>query len=203
MKKKEKSSSSSSYRHYRHERRRSRRSRSRSRSTSRRRKYHRNEEDEDEEDHHKRYYQRSRSGSRHHHRHSKYEDHHDEDIIDRKIYIGDLMDVSRQLLDDTFSKFGQIAHIKLIEGKDYGFITFKHGSSAKEAIEEMNGAVVGSGKIKVNRAKMVERQHRSVPWVDEDGRLSDMLDTVKAASQFHAYEQPPIQRTLTNYDDLL
>lgn len=30
----------------------------------------------------------------------------------------------------------------------YGFITFKHSSSAKEAIEEMNGAVVGGGKIK-------------------------------------------------------
>ncbi|CAO3645293.1 unnamed protein product [Cunninghamella blakesleeana] len=163
--------------------------------------------DDDNDDHyHHRYTSNGNNSRSHHHRHgSRYgnDDQYDDDAIDRKIYIGDLLDISRKELEDVFSKFGPVSHIKLIDGKDYGFITFKHSSSAKEAIEEMNGAVVGGGKIKVNRAKMIERQHRSAPWVDEDGRLSDMLEPITAVSQFQAIEQPPIQRTLTNYDDIL
>ncbi|KAI8334405.1 hypothetical protein BC941DRAFT_432912 [Chlamydoabsidia padenii] len=155
-------------------------------------------EDDDgssDDSHYKRYRHRHGSPGRRHRRRST-------DLGDRalkKIYIGDLVTgTTESELEQAFLRFGPIKHIKLIEGKEYGFITFEDSSSAQEAISTMDGALIGSQKIRVNRAKMMERS-RYGTWMDEDGEKTYH----KTAPPLHSLDPPLIQRTLTSYDDLL
>ncbi|CAO3593418.1 unnamed protein product [Absidia cylindrospora] len=127
-----------------------------------------------------------------------------DDRLRKKIYIGDLANVSSSELEQVFSKFGRITHVKLIEGKEYGFITFEEATSAQEAISMMDGTVVGAHKIKVNRAKMMDRsRHSNLTWMDEDGGKSYGSSTSGPKIPPLDTLDPPIQRTLTSYDDLL
>ncbi|CDH51428.1 hypothetical protein RO3G_09035 [Lichtheimia corymbifera JMRC:FSU:9682] len=200
----------------------------RCRSTSRRRSYHRSssrygysgsESDDDD------YYRRRRRPS--YHRDSRYHyrgrsrdtyDHAgryiDTEFYSTKVYIGDLEGVSRDGLERAFSRYGSIREIKMVEGKDYAFVTFEDKTSALDAIQGMHGVLLGSRNIKVNRAKIPERNQvgfGNVPWTDEDGNLAkeemqsypasrDMLSL--AASGEDLNTQPPVGRALTSYDDL-
>ncbi|KAI8098965.1 uncharacterized protein BX664DRAFT_320041 [Halteromyces radiatus] len=121
----------------------------------------------------------------------------------KKIYIGDLADITSSELEKVFSKFGVITHIKLIEGKEYGFITFERSSSAQEAISAMDGTLIRDHKIKVNRAKMMDRSRHgsgNSSWMDEDG-------SIRTEAPRYTFPTPQVPdhppRTLTSYDDLL
>ncbi|CDS11117.1 hypothetical protein LRAMOSA03380 [Lichtheimia ramosa] len=207
----------------------SRHSSRRRRSSSRRRSYHRSSSrygysgsDSDDDD----YYRRRRRSS--YHRDSRY--HHyrgrsrdtydhagryiDTEFYSTKVYIGDLEGVSRDGLERAFSRYGSIREIKMVEGKDYAFVTYDDKASALDAIQSMHGVLLGSRNIKVNRAKIPERNQvgfGNVPWTDEDGNLAkeemqsyppsrDMLPLSAAGEDLNT--QPPVGRALTSYDDL-
>ncbi|KAK3821306.1 MAG: hypothetical protein J3Q66DRAFT_398350 [Benniella sp.] len=95
-----------------------------------------------------------------------------------KIYVGNLQSsVSLTSLRTAFKPFGDIEDMNLVEGKDYGFITFKEPAAARLALEKMNGALLEGTEIRVNRAKIPERNRHGfagVAWTDEDGELAKM-----------------------------
>ncbi|KAI7901738.1 uncharacterized protein BX663DRAFT_513878 [Cokeromyces recurvatus] len=219
------------YYHRRHRRRSS------SGSRSPRRYYRRRYSDSDSD------YERHHSSSKHRHYRSSHRHHSDRSYSSRsnkggdvyteaaqyidtefyptKIYIGDIENVTESQIESIFSRFGPLESVKLVEGKDYGFVTYEKKESALAAIQNMNGALLGSKHIKVNRAKIPERNKigfGNIPWQDEDGLMA------KEAASYHSYnrrrsstlmildnlkdenqtslELPIPRRALTSYDDL-
>ncbi|KAI9487807.1 MAG: hypothetical protein EXX96DRAFT_514506 [Benjaminiella poitrasii] len=219
----------------RHYHRRHRR-RSSSGSRSPRRSYRRRYSDSDSD------YERRRGSSSRHYRSSSHRHHSDRgysrhnsnssrrgdvyteaaqyidtEFYSTKIYIGDLENVTEDHVRSIFSRFGPLESVKLVEGKDYGFVTYEKQESALAAIQNMHGALLGSRHIKVNRAKIPERNKigfGNIPWQDEDGLMAKealsnrrrssvlmMLDNVKPDPQLSADSLIP-RRALTSYDDL-
>ncbi|ORY99507.1 hypothetical protein BCR41DRAFT_375472 [Lobosporangium transversale] len=95
-----------------------------------------------------------------------------------KVYVGNLPEsASLTSLRVAFRPFGDIDDMNIVEDKDYGFVTFKEPEAAQQALEKMNGAVLEGTVIRVNRAKIPERNHHGfagVAWMDEDGELTRM-----------------------------
>ncbi|KAF8983268.1 hypothetical protein BGZ46_010566 [Entomortierella lignicola] len=95
-----------------------------------------------------------------------------------KIYIGNLPEsASLTSLRTAFRPFGDIDDLNLVEGKDFGFVTYKEPEAAIKALEKMNGATLEGTVIRVNRAKIPERNRHGfagVAWMDEDGELARM-----------------------------
>ncbi|KAF9570980.1 RNA-binding protein 39 [Mortierella alpina] len=95
-----------------------------------------------------------------------------------KVYVGHLPEsVSLTALRTAFGPFGEIEDMNLVEGKDFGFVTFKEPEAARRALEAMNGATIDGAVIKVNRAMIPERNRRGfagVAWTDEDGELAKL-----------------------------
>ncbi|KAG9321353.1 hypothetical protein KVV02_007151 [Mortierella alpina] len=95
-----------------------------------------------------------------------------------KVYVGHLPEsASLTGLRTAFGPFGEIEDMNLVEGKDFGFVTFKEPEAARRALESMNGATIEGAVIKVNRAMIPERNRRGfagVAWTDEDGELAKL-----------------------------
>lgn len=95
-----------------------------------------------------------------------------------KVYVGHLPEsVSLTSLRTAFGPFGEIEDMNLVEGKDFGFVTFKEPEAARRALEAMNGAMIEGAVIKVNRAMIPERNRigfAGVAWTDEDGELAKL-----------------------------
>ncbi|KAF8933010.1 RNA-binding protein 39 [Dissophora ornata] len=95
-----------------------------------------------------------------------------------KIYVGNLPEsISLTSLRTAFGPFGDIEDMNLVEGKDFGFVTYKEPEAAKMALEQMNGIKLDGTEIRVNRAKIPERNRNGfagVAWMDEDGELARM-----------------------------
>ncbi|KAF9912267.1 hypothetical protein EC991_000158 [Linnemannia zychae] len=93
-----------------------------------------------------------------------------------KIYVGNLpSSISLTSLRTLFAPFGDIEDMNLVEGKDFGFVTYVEPAGAQQALAKMNGAMLDGTYIRVNRAKIPERNRRGfagVAWMDEDGELA-------------------------------
>ncbi|KAI7871310.1 hypothetical protein BDF14DRAFT_1765678 [Spinellus fusiger] len=102
----------------------------------------------------------------------------------------------------------------MVDGKEYGFITYDDKASALAAIQSMHGAYLGTRRIKVNRAKIPERNRvgfGNIPWTDEDGALAkEEMQSYPASRDASPMTKPDLQETapmpgrraLTTYDDL-
>jgi heterogeneous nuclear ribonucleoprotein A1/A3 len=80
-----------------------------------------------------------------------------------KIYVGNLSyDTTGEDLNELFSKFGQIADVKLITDRDTGrskgfaFITFAQEEPIEDALA-LNGTEFQGRRVKVNAAKEENR----------------------------------------------
>ncbi|KAI1321576.1 hypothetical protein EDD11_003056 [Mortierella claussenii] len=95
-----------------------------------------------------------------------------------KIYVGNLpASASLTTLRTAFRPFGDIEDMNIVEGKDFGFVTYKEPEAAQKALEKMNGTTLDGTEIRVNRAKIPERNRHGfagVTWMDEDGELARM-----------------------------
>ncbi|KAG0317065.1 RNA-binding protein 39 [Dissophora globulifera] len=93
-----------------------------------------------------------------------------------KIYVGNLPEsASLTSLRTAFGPFGDIDDLNLVEGKDFGFVTYREPEAARKALEQMNGTKIDGVEIRVNRAKIPERNRHGfagVAWMDEDGELA-------------------------------
>ncbi|KAI7821039.1 hypothetical protein BC939DRAFT_456340 [Gamsiella multidivaricata] len=95
-----------------------------------------------------------------------------------KIYVGNLPEsATLTTLRTAFGPFGDIEDMNLVEGKDFGFVTYKDPEAAREALQKMNGSTLDGVEIRVNRAKIPERNRHGfagVAWMDEDGELAKL-----------------------------
>ncbi|CAJ0824930.1 11963_t:CDS:2 [Entrophospora sp. SA101] len=91
----------------------------------------------------------------------------DSEFYMTKIYVGDLRDVTERELHGAFEKFGEIKKVDMLPGKGIAFIDFDTEKGATEARRRMNGCLLGSGYITVNRAIRPEKSINGYgPWND-------------------------------------
>ena len=84
-----------------------------------------------------------------------------------QIYVGNMSyGMTEESLGAVFAEFGEVASVKIItdretgRAKGFGFITMPDDSSAKNAIEELNGKEVEGRTLRVNEAKPKEERPR-------------------------------------------
>ncbi|KAH3756173.1 hypothetical protein Pelo_12024 [Pelomyxa schiedti] len=69
------------------------------------------------------------------------------------VYVGNMsLDTTSQDLCSLFEPFGEIASIKMIQGKTYSFVKFTSVESAQEAIKTLNGAILKGNTIQTDKA---------------------------------------------------
>ncbi|RHZ53488.1 hypothetical protein Glove_441g108 [Diversispora epigaea] len=96
----------------------------------------------------------------------------DTEFYPKKIFVGELREVTERELHNAFERFGDIENIDWLPEKGIAFIDFDTEENADEARRKMNGALLGSSYIQVNRAKRPERNVNgfgNMPWSDADG----------------------------------
>ncbi|KAL1189170.1 Glycine-rich RNA-binding protein 8 [Cardamine amara subsp. amara] len=103
------------------------------------------------------------------------------------VYVGGLpYDVTEEALRRVFSIYGSVLTVKIvndrsIRGKCYGFVTFSNRRSADDAIEDMDGKIIGGRLVRVNEVttrggRMDSGQGRFQPrggWDKSPDRRSD------------------------------
>ncbi|EXX73454.1 hypothetical protein RirG_060180 [Rhizophagus irregularis DAOM 197198w] len=108
----------------------------------------------------------------------------DTEFYTKKIYVGELKDVTERALHMAFERFGDIENINMVSEKGIAFIDFDTEENATEARRKMDGTLLGSGYIQVNRAKRPERNINgfgNVPWSDADGATAKQNDIKQIA----------------------
>lgn len=78
----------------------------------------------------------------------------------KKLYVGNLpYSVDQNSLQETFSQFGNVDSVNVIEDRDtgrskgFGFVEMSSDAEAQKAIDEMNGTTMDGRQITVNEAR--------------------------------------------------
>jgi RNA recognition motif-containing protein len=86
--------------------------------------------------------------------------------VTKKLYVGNLDYATTEMaLSELFSQVGQVESVNLItdrmtgQSKGFAFVEMSESSAAKQAIEELNGKMLGQRPIKVDEARP-KRQDR-------------------------------------------
>ncbi|TQD92193.1 hypothetical protein C1H46_022231 [Malus baccata] len=75
----------------------------------------------------------------------------DYDINNTTIFVGNLdPNVTEDELKQTFMQFGEIFYVKIPVGKGCGFVQFGTRASAEEAIQRMQGKVIGQQVVRIS-----------------------------------------------------
>ncbi|KAL1323952.1 hypothetical protein HN51_034161 [Arachis hypogaea] len=75
------------------------------------------------------------------------------DMNNTTVYVGNLdLNVTEEELKQAFMQFGDIVSIKVHAGKGFGFVQFGTRASAEEAIQKMQGKVVGQQVVQLSWA---------------------------------------------------
>ncbi|XP_037482257.1 polyadenylate-binding protein RBP45A-like [Triticum dicoccoides] len=83
-----------------------------------------------------------------------------------RLFVGQLDScVTDEDLDKAFSPFGELT-VKVIEGKNYGFVTYSSRASAVEAMTILNGSQLGDNIITVNWARPTPKKQDQWNGVD-------------------------------------
>ncbi|KAG6484103.1 polyadenylate-binding protein RBP47-like [Zingiber officinale] len=93
----------------------------------------------------------------------------DVDSTNTTVFVGGLdPDVSEDDLKEAFSQYGEITSVKIPVGKQCGFVLFVHRSNAEEALQHLNGTVIGKQKVRLSwgrhPAKKQSRAERGRQW---------------------------------------
>ncbi|KAG6477961.1 hypothetical protein ZIOFF_061393 [Zingiber officinale] len=89
----------------------------------------------------------------------------DVDSDNTTVFVGGLdPDISEDVLKETFLQYGEIVSIKIPAGKQCGFVLFVRRSDAEEAIQQLDGTIIGKqtvrlswGRIPANKQSRAER----------------------------------------------
>jgi RNA recognition motif-containing protein len=83
--------------------------------------------------------------------------------MSNRLYVGNLsFQTDEQGLQEAFSRFGEVSDVKVVTDREtgrsrgFGFVTMADAEGARNAIEQMNGAMVDGRALRVNEAE--ERQ---------------------------------------------
>ncbi|OWM83744.1 hypothetical protein CDL15_Pgr004174 [Punica granatum] len=86
------------------------------------------------------------------------------------IFVGGLdSDVTDDDLRQPFSQFGEVVSVKIPVGKGCGFVQFANRKSAEDAIQELNGSVIGKQSVRLSWGrspanKQWRNDHNSNQW---------------------------------------
>ncbi|XP_061337904.1 polyadenylate-binding protein RBP47B' isoform X2 [Gastrolobium bilobum] len=94
----------------------------------------------------------------------------DYDSNNTTIFVGNLdLNVSEEELKQTFLQFGEIVSVKIQAGKGCGFVQFGTRASAEEAIQKMQGKIIGQQVIRVSWGRtLTARQDLPGGWGQMD-----------------------------------
>ncbi|GKV30400.1 hypothetical protein SLEP1_g39215 [Rubroshorea leprosula] len=78
----------------------------------------------------------------------------DADSSNTTIFVGGLdPNVTDEELRQPFSQYGEIISVKIPGGKGCGFVQFANRKNAEEALEKLNGAVIGKQTVRLSRGR--------------------------------------------------
>ncbi|KAG7594358.1 RNA recognition motif domain [Arabidopsis thaliana x Arabidopsis arenosa] len=95
---------------------------------------------------------------------------HEGDTLNTTIFVGGLdSSVTDDDLRQPFSEFGEIVSVKIPVGKGCGFVQFVNRPDAEEALEKLNGTVIGKQTVRLswgrNPANKQPRDKYGNQWV--------------------------------------
>lgn len=71
-----------------------------------------------------------------------------------KLYVGNLnYNATHQDVEDLFSDYGTVVHVKLIEGKGFGFVEMSSQEEAEGAKEKLDGSDFKGRSLRVDEAR--------------------------------------------------
>jgi RNA recognition motif-containing protein len=77
------------------------------------------------------------------------------------IFVGGIdPDVIDEDLRQPFSQFGEVVSVKIPVGKGCGFVQFADRKSAEDAIESLNGTVIGKNTVRLSWGRSPNKQWR-------------------------------------------
>ncbi|KAL6647618.1 hypothetical protein ACP70R_015055 [Stipagrostis hirtigluma subsp. patula] len=75
----------------------------------------------------------------------------DQDPNNSRLFVGCLdQSVNEEDLKQTFSPYGELVDVKVLEGKGCGFVTYSDRASAEEAMRSLNGSQLRGNTIKLS-----------------------------------------------------
>ena len=75
----------------------------------------------------------------------------DGDSSNTTIFVGGLdSDVTDEELGQTFSQCGEVVTVKIPAGKGCGFVQFANRASAEDALDKLNGAIIGMQTVRLS-----------------------------------------------------
>ncbi|KAL9264548.1 Polyadenylate-binding protein RBP47C-like protein [Drosera capensis] len=82
---------------------------------------------------------------------SSHNPHSDADSTYTTIFVGGLdPNVTDAELRQSFSQYGEIVSVKIPSGKGCGFVQFANRSNAEEALDKLNGTVIGAQTVRLS-----------------------------------------------------
>ncbi|XP_047937685.1 polyadenylate-binding protein RBP47-like [Salvia hispanica] len=77
--------------------------------------------------------------------------HSENDSANTTIFVGGLdSDVTDEELRQSFTPFGEVVSVKIPAGKGCGFVQYANRSNAEDAIERLNGMVIGKQTVRLS-----------------------------------------------------
>lgn len=71
-----------------------------------------------------------------------------------KLYVGNFSySVTKEELEELFTKFGEIREIKVVEGRGFGFVEMSSPAEAEKAKESLNGTDFKGRTLRVDEAR--------------------------------------------------
>ncbi|CAI0412680.1 unnamed protein product [Linum tenue] len=94
----------------------------------------------------------------------------DTDLTNTTIFVGNLDPaVTEDELKQTFSQLGEIVYVKIPVGRGCGFVQFAARPSAEEAIQRMQGHIIGQQSVRISWGK---KQDLTATWGQQPDQWS-------------------------------
>ncbi len=78
-----------------------------------------------------------------------------------KLYVGNLnYAVTKEQLEELFSKFGEVKNVNLFEGKGFGFVEMANIEDAEKAMQSLNNTPFEGRNLKVEEARPPRKDKR-------------------------------------------
>lgn len=92
----------------------------------------------------------------------------DNDITNTTIFVGNLdPNAIEEELRQTFLQFGEIVYVKIPVGRGCGFVQFGTRASAEEAVQRMQGHVIGQQPVRISWGRKQDATGGWGPQVDQ------------------------------------
>jgi len=71
-----------------------------------------------------------------------------------RLYVGNLpYSIAEEQLRELFSNYGEVKEVRIIPGRDFGFIEMSDSAEAEKAKEALNGSDFEGRTLKVDEAR--------------------------------------------------